>query len=425
MSNAATTSFHGADHEQASMLFSYLLEHTPDRIYFKDEQSRFTAISKAMVELFRVKDPADILGKTDFDFFTPEHAQPAFDDEREVMRTGRSIAGKIEKETLPDGRIGWALTTKMPLCDGNGRIIGTCGISKDITALVTLENALENSNTELSRKKEELESTLEDLKRTHEALKAAQNQLIEAEKVQSIGRLSAGVAHEIRNPLNILNMGIAYLAGLSALARDSASMGILDEMKAAIKRADAVISTLMETDFSKLELKSTDLPEMIDWALETVEDKLASHGIDVVKQIEPALPLLQLDREKFVKVLSGLFLNAIESMGAEGTLTVRAETCQLAEAEEERLPGGRGGRQFRAGERVLIIEIEDTGPGIPQEALAKIFDPFFTTKETGKGMGLGLTLCRKIIELHHGTIEVANKEGGGARVRIRLKMSND
>ena len=405
---------------KARLLFSCLLENIPDRVYFKDEQSRFIAVSRAMAEFFGADDPANVVGKTDFDFFTAEHAQPAFDDEQKVMRTGEAMIGKVEKETLPDGRVGWALTSKMPLLDFEGRIIGTCGISKDITELINLETALEESNGKLYRHQAELEQALKDLGKAHENLKNVQEQLIQAEKSQSIGRLSAGLAHEIRNPLNILNMGLTYLSSLPAVVADESVGGILQDMKDAITRADSVISALMDTDSGNLSLEKSSIDSLLSEALSIVRHEIADARIKVVQEFATDLPEFQLDRKKFEKVLIGLFLNAIEAMEQSGTLTLRTGSRQLTTADVEHNPGGRGGRQFREGDRVVVIEIEDTGPGIPADALTKIFDPFFTTRETGKGMGLGLTLCRKIIELHHGTIEIVNLPGRGAKVMILL-----
>src|SRR5688572_23290396 len=105
------------------------MDHVPDSIYFKDRQSRFIRINQAMVKRFSLADASEALGKTDFDFFGAEHAQVAFDDERRMMESGEAIVGKEEKEVWPDGRIIWVSTTKMPLRDTRGHIVGTFGVS--------------------------------------------------------------------------------------------------------------------------------------------------------------------------------------------------------------------------------------------------------------------------------------------------------
>ena len=114
-------------------LLNALMDTTPDHIYFKDIDSRFLRINKSHAELFGLSDPKQAQGKTDFDFFTEEHARPAFETEREIIKTGRSVVGLEEKETWPDGGLTWVSTTKVPLYDNNGKIIGTFGISRDIT----------------------------------------------------------------------------------------------------------------------------------------------------------------------------------------------------------------------------------------------------------------------------------------------------
>ncbi|MFZ0964579.1 MAG: PAS domain S-box protein, partial [Terriglobia bacterium] len=114
-------------------LLDTMMDNLPDVIYFKDRESRFTRINRAHAKQFGLSDPAQAAGKTDFDFFTAEHAQPAYADEQEIIRTGQPMVGKEEKETWPDGRVTWVSTTKMPLRDAHGNILGTFGVSRDIT----------------------------------------------------------------------------------------------------------------------------------------------------------------------------------------------------------------------------------------------------------------------------------------------------
>ena len=116
-------------------LLHSLLDSLPDQVYFKDVQSRFIKTSKALAENFGMKSVEELVGRTDFDFFTEEHARPAFEDEQEIIRTGRPLIGKVEKESRKDGRVAWVLTNKVPMRNPAGEIIGTLGISKDITAL--------------------------------------------------------------------------------------------------------------------------------------------------------------------------------------------------------------------------------------------------------------------------------------------------
>ncbi len=128
--------------EEASSLLETLLANSPDHIYFKDCDSRFVRTSQSMAKMFNVASPLELIGKTDFDFFLSEHATAAFADEQKIIRTGKPLIGKPEREDHPDGQVTWALSTKLPWRDKAGNVIGTFGISKDVTAIKEAEARL-------------------------------------------------------------------------------------------------------------------------------------------------------------------------------------------------------------------------------------------------------------------------------------------
>jgi|GEM_PF-550952 len=141
-------------------LLRVLLDTTPDHIYYKDRDSRFILMSKSQAERFGLSDPKEAIGKTDFDFFTEEHARPAFEDEQRIIRTGKPIIGIEEKETWPGGGISWVSTTKMPLLDENGEIIGTFGISRDITDRKLAEEQLMKAMEEIKNSEDKLKNII-------------------------------------------------------------------------------------------------------------------------------------------------------------------------------------------------------------------------------------------------------------------------
>ncbi len=132
-------------HSQESDFFHTLMDNNPDHIYFKDIESKFIRINRSLANRFGLKNPIEAIGKSDFDFFTREHAQQAYQDERIVIDTGKPLEGKQEKETWPDGQDTWVSTTKVPIRDRSGRIKGTCGISRDITEYHRADQALRDS----------------------------------------------------------------------------------------------------------------------------------------------------------------------------------------------------------------------------------------------------------------------------------------
>ncbi len=138
--------------------FDFLLEHTPDQVYFKDRHGRFLRASRAVADYMDVVDPKELIGKSDFDFWSSETAKNTAEDEQRIMETKTPLVGKIEKLVHPDGRITWDYTTKMPLLNARGEVIGICGINKDFTAMKEMQDALAEERNRLKATTEELEA---------------------------------------------------------------------------------------------------------------------------------------------------------------------------------------------------------------------------------------------------------------------------
>jgi sigma-B regulation protein RsbU (phosphoserine phosphatase) len=151
-------------------LLMALMDTIPDRIYFKDREGRFLSINRAMRRFFHASDEEDFKGRTDFDLFLPEHAREAWEDELRVMRTGEPIVGKLECEVQPDGRVTWASTTKVPMRDESGEIIGTCGISRDVTEEHQKAEQLKEYTQVLAEKQEETDRELALAREVQQAL---------------------------------------------------------------------------------------------------------------------------------------------------------------------------------------------------------------------------------------------------------------
>jgi hypothetical protein len=216
-------------------------------------------------------------------------------------------------------------------------------------------------------------------------------------------------------------MGVDFFSGQPA--SDESAVLVLKEMAEAVRRADSIINELMVFATStEVRLTPVQITSVIDAALASFEKAIAGEGIRVVKQFGSGLPMVRIDVEKMQHVFSSLIQNALDAMTGGGTLTIRIGLTHLLGPDMVRDPGNR--TLVHSGIRKIgvVVEIDDTGCGIPSDKLANVFDPFFTTKATGSGTGLGLTVSRKVVELHGGTIDVSNRPEGGVSARVLVKV---
>lgn len=411
--------------QKSEAFYHSLVESLPQNIFRKDLLGRFTFANRRFCS--GVGRPLEeIVGRTDSDFFPPELADKYRTDDLGVIETGKTFE-TVEKYINAEGYTLHVQVIKTPVYDATGKLIGTQGIFWDITERVQNEEQLRKACSDLASKESTLLDTMDRLKFSHEELIQAQLQLIQAEKLESVGRLAAGVAHEVKNPLAILLMGLTYLA--EGGVRDTgADQEVMRAMREAISRANLIVRGLV--DFSahrQLDAVPEDLNAMIRRSLLLVKHELTSTRTAVVTELDETLPKVLLDPNRVQQVFVNVFMNAVQAMQLGGTLTVRTYCQKMSDVSHSEW--GRLRERCKPGDQFVVAEVDDTGPGIPPDKLSKVFDPFFTTKAAGRGTGLGLTVVRKIIELHDGTISIANRYGSdpanqdcrGARVIVTFK----
>jgi signal transduction histidine kinase len=302
----------------------------------------------------------------------------------------RRVARPVERILAAAGRLQAAAPGELP-------VLGDSGLGLDQAAL-----AFERTAAALVEERARLAGKVVELTDVNGALAEARASLVRTEKLATVGRLAAGVAHEVGNPLGAVS-------GYAELARarlgpdpDPQVKDALDRIAAAADRIDRIVRDLL--DFARpapLEVRAVSVPRAFDAALRLASVQGRFKGVEVEIGLPEDLPPVLADERHLSQVFLNLLLNAGDAMSGEGR--VRAV--------------GR-----RAGDRVEI-EISDSGPGIAAEDLSRIFDPFFTTKDPGQGSGLGLAICHSIVESLGGTIDATSPPGGGAAFVLRLRAA--
>jgi PAS domain S-box-containing protein len=382
-------------------LLRALMDNLPDYIYFKDRASQFTRINKALASAFGLGNPGEVIGKSDFDFFTDEHAQQAFEDEAGIIDAGVPILGKVEKETWPDGHVSWVSTTKMPLHNSNGGIIGLVGISHDITEGVRAEEKLKRYAADLEAARDLQEQNSRELARAFEELAIAKTRAEAATQAKS--EFLANMSHEIRTPLN-------GILGMSELLSDTRLSSEQSEYLHMLKYSTDVLLTLVNDilDFSKIEARKISLeeiefrfPKSLEDVLHSLALRASQKGIGLACSFSPQVPEYLIgDPGRLRQIILNLVGNAVK-FTEKGEVAVRVEVDSTGEDHA-----------------MLHFIVRDTGIGISPEKQQIIFAAFeqadgSATRRYG-GTGLGLAITSQLVKLIGGRIWVESCVGQGS-----------
>ena len=371
------------------IVLSALMDKLGDMVYFKDRQSRFIMVNSALANRhFSTSDTSRALGRTDFDIFASEHANKTFSQEQKIIAGGEALIGIEEKEVWPDGRETWVMTSKFPLKDSRGEIIGTWGISKDIT----------------------------DHKRTEDELKSAEDQLRHSQKMEAFGQLAGGIAHDFNNMINVI-LGAAQLMELDLKDQNSDAKRRVDMVIDASKRAAELTQQLLT--FAR-KGKYTIAPINVHEVIASVV-RLINHTFDkrirVVERLNARSAVIMADFAQLQNALLNLSINARDAMPDGGVLTF--ETAAVGPA------AGIGDTQYGeiAPGSFLRLRVGDTGCGMDKKTKARVFEPFFTTKGPGKGTGLGLASVYGTVKNFSGMIEFDSAPGAGTQFTLFLPLA--
>jgi len=371
---------------QERSLLGALLEKSDDCIYFKDGQSRFVRCSAKFAKLFNVQSADALIGRSDSDFFAPEHAGEAFEDEQEIIRTGKPVLGKTEKESWPDGHVTWALTSKWPLHNEAGKAIGTFGISKDVTAIKESETKLERMHKQLTDAShlagmaEVATSVLHNVGNVLNSINISGSLIAESLQNSKVANLTRAVAlmrahqPDLGDFLTTNPKGkqlLEYLGDLAShLAEEKAEN--LREVEVLVQNIVHVKEIVaMQQNYVKAMgvVESLKVKDLVEDAIRLNNGAMARHNVKVVQEFDE-VPPIQAEKHKALQILVNLLRNA-------------KHACDDSGREDKEIT-----LRITGDENRVKIMVSDNGIGIPAENLTRIFNHGFTTRKDGHGFGL-------------------------------------
>ena len=368
---------------EAERLTKAILDNLPDIAWLKDPEGRFLLVNQPLAAAAGKAHPEELVGRTDLDFWPRRLADQYRADDEIIIATGKSM--RIEEPIVyASGRNGWIETVKTRIVDDAGKVLGTTGISRDITERKRAEQDMRSMTDELERRV---------LERTAELAEAQEN-LVRQERLAILGQLAGGVAHQIRNPLAAI-MNAAYVLKRHLLPEQHPNVGdaigiIHDE----VRHANIIITGLL--DYARVRTPDRHPASLVDMLERILGADWIPPGVRVVRDLPPSgTVILSVDTDQLQGAISNLVRNAIDAMPDGGELGV-----ELGAREEE-----------------VIITVSDTGTGLSPQVRAHLFEPLHSTKPLG--IGLGLVTARRFVEAHGGKILHVDVPKG-ARFEVRL-----
>jgi PAS domain S-box-containing protein len=373
--------------QQSEERFRLLVESMQDyAIFMLDPGGRVTSWNTGAekIEGFRHE---EVIGEQFARFYTSEDQAQHLPDQ--ALRYA-AINGRSEQEgwrVRKDGARFWANTIVSALLDEGKTLVGFSVVTRDLTERKRVEEILRESEAKLRKQAQELEQ-----------------QLIASGRLVSLGVVTASMAHEFNNPLGIV-MGFTQEL-LNETKPDSQNFQALKIIDEETRRCQKIIQELLQFARPRsADFCPTDVKQAIDKTMNMVTNRLYKQKIETNVLIDNNLPLISADPQQLEQVLVNLFLNAIDAMPNGGNITVEAMLKAVVPP-------------------TVAIAVTDTGNGIDETDLSKIFQPFFSAKK-GKGIGLGLSICDRIIQNHGGTISVESKPGEGTSFQIHLPLEHN
>ncbi len=366
-------------------LLSYLIDHIPDVIYFKDTKGRLIMVNQSHAKGLGLK-REEVVGKTDFDLFPENRAERMFKDDLRVMKTGKPIIDKIERATRPDGVDNYASTTKIPYFNTKGKVIGIIGITRDITHRMQFEH--------LKEKRLNIEKKLEALE--------------ELNKIKS--EFISAVSHELRTPLAVIKQLLTVIFDETAGPLTDKQREILVKARSNTERLKNIIDELLdisriEGKRLKLDYSLVNLNDLIQESEDFFRKLAAEKGVDLSYYLPQGEVNIFIDAERIVQVILNLINNAIKFTEENGKIKVEVKIL------DDKV-------------RVGVI---DTGIGIAKSDLPKLFGKFIQVSHLPgaekKGIGLGLSISKELVERHGGEIWVESEPGVGSKFYFTLPLS--